>query len=438
MTYEESIQYLYNKLPLFSHMGRKAYKADLKNTLALCAYLDNPQNKIKTIHIAGTNGKGSTSHMLAAILKENGYKTGLYTSPHLKDFRERIRINGEMVSESFVAAFVEKMKKVSEEIEPSFFELTFVMALDYFASQKVDVAVIETGLGGRLDSTNVITPLLSVITNISFDHMDILGDTLPKIAAEKAGIIKPGVPVVIGEKSPETKTVFEEKARVENSPLIFAEEENEITSVNHGVKNMEVETVHKKTGKKNHYVLDLNALYQQKNLLTVLAALDFLKTHFTLKEENIKAALSNVKNLTGLHGRWEVIHEKPMIVLDVAHNEDGMKQLILQIRHSRFRNLHIVFGMVKDKDPDKVLVQLPASATYYFTKAQIPRALPENELQEKAGRYQLFGNAYADVNAALKEAKKNAASDDLIIVSGSVFVIAEVDISEHFPEIKNT
>jgi dihydrofolate synthase / folylpolyglutamate synthase len=413
---------------MFSHSGVKAYKADLKNTLALCNYLGNPQNKIKTIHVAGTNGKGSVSHILAAVLQENNYKTGLYTSPHLKDFRERIKINGNMIAESFVIDFVEKTKGISEEIKPSFFELTFVMSLDYFAEEKVDVAVIETGLGGRLDSTNVITPLLSIITNISFDHTDILGDTLGKIAYEKAGIIKPDIPVVIGETVEETKIVFEKKAKETNSKIIFAKKIFEILSSKYDVKYLDLEILNKKTKEKNNYTLDLNGIYQEKNILTVLTAIEILKNKFSFKEEKIKGALSKVKKLTGLFGRWDVIHENPTVALDVAHNEDGIKQLIKQINKSKFENLHIVFGMVKDKDLQKVLAQFPKNASFYFTKAHNPRALPEEELKEKAKQFQLTGDTFPDVNKALKSALDNASNNDLIVVCGSVFVIAEVKI----------
>ncbi|HET7118863.1 MAG TPA: folylpolyglutamate synthase/dihydrofolate synthase family protein [Hanamia sp.] len=428
MTYQESIHYLYNKLPMFSRSGAKAYKADLKNTILLCNYLGNPQNKIKTVHIAGTNGKGSVSHILSAIFQENGYKTGLYTSPHLKDFRERIKINGSMISESFIIDFVEKTKTISEEIKPSFFELTFVMALDYFAQQKVEVAVIETGLGGRLDSTNVITPLLSIITNISFDHKDILGDTLAKIAYEKAGIIKPRIPVVIGESISETRSVFEKKAKETKSEIFFAEKEYEIISSDYNIAHLDIEVLGKEKKEKNNYRLDLNGLYQNKNILSVLAALDVLKTHFPLKEEKIKSALSNVKKLTGLHGRWEVIHEEPTIVLDVAHNEDGIKQLINQINKSKFNKLHIVFGMVKDKDIEKVLEQFPENAIYYFTKAQNPRALPEEELLQRAQQFNLKGTSFSTVINAVKSAMDNSSAEDLIIVCGSVFVVGEVDL----------
>jgi len=427
LTYEESIHYLYDKLPMFSRSGAKAYKADLKNTLALCKYLDNPQNKIKTIHVAGTNGKGSVSHMLAAVFQENGYKTGLYTSPHLKDFRERIKINGKMISESFLIDFVQKMKTISEEIQPSFFELTFVMALEYFATEKVEVAIIETGLGGRLDSTNVITPLLSVITNISYDHKEILGDTLEKIAFEKAGIIKPTIPAVIGETVPETKPVFLNKAKETNSPLFFAEKKYRVISSKYYANHLDLTIVNNETNERNNYHLDLNGIYQEKNILSVITSLELLKKEFSLKEEKIKSALSQVKKLTGLCGRWEVIQEKPLVVMDVAHNEDGIKQLIRQIHQMKFNELHIVFGMVKDKEIEKVLEQFPKNARYYFTKAQNPRALPEEELQEKAKEYQLTGDTFPEVNMAVKSALANASEEDLIVVCGSVFVIAEVE-----------
>ena len=412
---------------MFSNSGAKAYKADLKNTLALCQFLGNPEDKIKTIHVAGTNGKGSVSHMLAAILQENGYKTGLYTSPHLKDFRERIKINGEMMAEAFLVDFVEKTKEISEEIKPSFFELTFVMALEYFAVENVDVAIIETGLGGRLDSTNVITPLLSVITNVSFDHMDILGDSLEKIAFEKAGIIKENIPVVVGEASSAIKLVFEKKALESHAPLFFAEEKYEIVSSHYETKSLQLKILNKKKNEEKLISLDLNGNYQKKNILTVLTALDLLQNNFSFEEEKTILALNNVKKLTGLFGRWEIIHEKPTVVLDVAHNEDGINQLIQQIKQIKFNHLHIIFGMVKDKEIKKVLCQFPKDAWYYFTKAQNPRALPEDELQNMAKEFDLSGETFSDVNKALKTALSKASTEDLIVVCGSVFVIAEVE-----------
>ena len=427
MTYDQTLHFLYEKLPLFSRTGAKAYKADLKNTLALCAFLGNPQDQIKTVHVAGTNGKGSTSHMLAAIMAQNGYKTGLYTSPHLKDFRERIKINGEMIPQDFVVSFVERTKDITEEISPSFFELTFAMALDYFAHEKVDIAIIETGLGGRLDSTNIIKPLLSVITNIGLDHVDILGDTLEKIAFEKAGIIKPETPVVIGQFTEETKPVFLKKAKETHSEITFARENYSILSAKDDHDFLNVDVISIETNTKENYLLDLGGLYQQNNLLTVLSAVEYLKDHFVLREKSIHAALANVKNLTGLHGRWEVINLQPKTVTDVAHNADGVSQLLQQISVASFRKLHLIFGMVKDKDIDKVLALLPEKAHYYFTNAQIPRALPAGELKEKAADHGLKGNEYPEVNSALKAAEKASSTEDLIVIFGSVFVVGEVE-----------
>lgn len=429
MNYQQALDYLYNQLPMYSRMGAKAFKADLKNTLALCSFLNNPQDKIKTIHIAGTNGKGSVSHMLSAVFMKNGYKTGLYTSPHLQDFRERIKLDGKMIPQQFVIDFLEKIKTIAEEIQPSFFELTFAMSLDYFASQKVEIAIIETGLGGRLDSTNIITPLLSIITNISMDHMDILGDTKEKIAYEKAGIIKTKVPVIIGESISETKIVFEKKAEETHSPIFFAKDFYKVNQVNYQTNRLEVKIYSEKEKKEKKFYLDLNGMYQQKNLVTVLSALDILKSHFFLKEEKIKEAFSQVKKLTNFHGRWEVIHQNPLVVLDVAHNEDGIRQVVQQISQSNFQQLHIVIGMVKDKDPHKILTQLPKNAQYYFTQAQMPRALNSFELKEKASHYQLTGNAYDSVNEALNAALKKLSSQDMLLIFGSVFIVGEVDES---------
>ena len=425
----KTLHYLYNKLPLYSNIGIKAYKADLNNTIALCNYLHNPEKKIKTIHIAGTNGKGSTSHMLASIFQQSGYKTGLYTSPHLKDFRERIKLNGEMISREFVIEFVEKTKIFSEAINPSFFELTFVMALEYFAKQKVDIAIIETGLGGRLDSTNVIIPEVSIITNIGFDHMDILGDTIEKIAIEKAGIIKQNVPVIIGETTAATKNIFKQIAKEKNAPIFFAEEEFEIISVVSVNETLQTELLHTGNGQTHNYTLDLGGFYQAKNLSAILATVDFLYNTYNLKEKNISNALRNVKDITGLHGRWEVIQKNPLIVLDVAHNIDGIQQLINQLKGMIYKKLHIVFGMVKDKEVDKILELLPKEAIYYFTKAQIPRALQENDLLQKAQIFKLKGFAFKEVNQALKAATDKASKEDMIIVCGSVFVVGEVDTS---------
>jgi len=417
---------------MFSRVGAIAYKEDLHNTIALCNALDNPQTKFKSIHIAGTNGKGSTSHMLAAILQQSGYKTGLYTSPHLKDFRERIKINGEMVSEAFVVEFVERTKKISEAIQPSFFELTVAMAFDYFVEQKVDITVIETGLGGRLDSTNIITPILSVITNIGYDHMNILGDTLEKIAYEKAGIIKPSVPVVIGEYINETRPVFENKATICYAPIHFAQEEYAINNIKAGNRQLNCDITSIAHHVTESFLLDLNGLYQAKNLRTVVCAEAILKEQgFTIPNEAEKYALANVKNLTGLQGRWDVIADKPMVVLDVAHNEDGIRQVLEQVNYfqqTQKKQVHFVIGMVKDKEVSKVLSLLPRDAIYYFTNAHIPRALSAVELQIKAGEFGLSGTTFDDANEAIISAKQQAGADDLIIVCGSVFLVGEVDV----------
>jgi dihydrofolate synthase/folylpolyglutamate synthase len=433
MTYQQTIEYLYQHLPMFSRIGAAAYKKDLHNTIELCTALDNPQQKFKSIHIAGTNGKGSTSHMLAAMLQQAGYKTGLYTSPHLKDFRERIKINGAWISEKFVIDFVERTKKISEEIQPSFFELTVAMAFDYFAQQKVDVAVIETGLGGRLDSTNIITPVLSVITNIGYDHMNLLGNTLPEIAFEKAGIIKPGVPVVIGEYLPETKNVFIEKAMACNAPIYFASDNFLITDIVSTVQALQCSVTDISNNITEKFTLDLNGLYQTKNLCTVLCAEGILTENgLVIKNEAEKFALANTKKLTGLHGRWDVITENPTVVLDVAHNEDGIRQVLKQTtdngQQTTERKIHFVIGMVKDKEVSKVLSLLPSDATYYFTHAHIPRAMDAAELQQKAAAFNLTGNYFENVNDAIAAAKQNAAITDLIVVCGSVFLVGEVDV----------
>ncbi len=433
MTYQQTIDYLYAQLPLFSRIGIAAYKEDLHNTIALCKALDDPHTKFKIIHVAGTNGKGSTSHMLAAMLQQAGYKTGLYTSPHLTDFRERIKINGEMVSEDFVIEFVQCTKEISDTVQPSFFELTVAMAFDYFAKEKVDIAVIETGLGGRLDSTNIITPLLSIITNIGYDHMNILGDTLEKIAYEKAGIIKPNVPVVIGEWLDETKPIFVDKAAQTNSPIYFAQEEYAVSNISSSTYQLQCDVTSMEHHITEHFTLDLNGIYQTKNLRTVLCAEGLLmQLGFTIPNKTEKFALANTKKLTGLHGRWDVIAEQPTIVLDVAHNEDGIRQLLVQLSviSDQFEHLHIVTGMVKDKDVDKVLSLLPKEAVYYFTNAHIPRALPAADLQTTAKEHGLHGKSYDDVNIAIAAAKQQAGINDLILVCGSVFLVGEVVMAD--------
>jgi dihydrofolate synthase/folylpolyglutamate synthase len=435
MNYEQTLAYLFEKLPMFSRVGAAAYKADLANTIRICQSLDQPQNKFKTVHIAGTNGKGSVSHMLAAIFHAAGYKTGLYTSPHLKDFRERIKVssNGEglqEISQQFIIDFTEKIKPLIAEIEPSFFEITVGMAFDYFRKSEVDIAIIETGLGGRLDSTNVVFPELSIITNIGMDHMNILGDSLEKIAGEKAGIIKEKTPVVIGEVLPQTISVFEATAKEKNAPLHIASKKRQ--AVDWKWKNHEliVEVAEEHVTDHKIFHLDLPGIYQLKNLLTVLESCYQLKLKgWNLQDEIIHKALRQVKKLTGLHGRWDIIHQYPTVVLDVAHNEDGINQLLEQIEVTDHHRLHLITGFVKDKEVDRVLSMLPKNAEYYFTQANIPRALESAMLLQKAEKHGLNGREYPDVNSALKEAIAVAGRNDLVVVCGSVFLVGEVQIN---------
>ncbi len=428
--YSETVEYLFSRLPMFSRIGPAAYKADLTNTIALCKALGDPQKKLKSIHIAGTNGKGSVSHMLAATLQTAGLKTGLYTSPHLKDFRERIKINGVMVEEEFVIDFTKRIQPIIDEIDPSFFEITVAMAFEYFVQQNVDIAVLEVGLGGRLDSTNIVTPELSIITNIGRDHMNLLGDTIEKIANEKAGIIKEGIPVIIGETLNETRPIFLEKASSLNAPIVFASEKYWVAdwkiqnhSLNVSVAESELDDSHKK------YQLDLTGLYQVKNLLVVIEAISQLhKAGWQVTPNHLHEALPQVKKLTGLHGRWEVVQQNPTVVFDVGHNEDGIKQIVQQLELTNFDFLHIVLGFVKDKEVASVVELLPKNATYYFTKAQIPRAMSEKELATLGKQAGLNGKAYYEVNFALKEALSKAQPNDLILVCGSVFLVGEVNI----------
>ncbi|HTL10754.1 MAG TPA: folylpolyglutamate synthase/dihydrofolate synthase family protein [Chitinophagaceae bacterium] len=428
MTYQQTLDYLFTKLPMYSRIGAAAFKEDLTNTIALCKALNNPQDKLRCIHVAGTNGKGSTSHMLAAVLQAAGYKTGLYTSPHLKDFRERIRIDGEWIKESFVVSFVEKIKPLVVSIEPSFFEITVAMAFDYFVQEQVDIAVIEVGLGGRLDSTNVITPLLSVITNIGWDHMQLLGNTLEKIAAEKAGIIKKGVPVILGEVLPQTKPVFTEKAAREAAELTLATDEWYVSDWHQLPSVLQVTVARKKDDERTVYETDLQGIYQLKNILTVLSAIKKLQQlGFTLPSPAIQKGLRYVKHSTGLHGRWDIIRRSPLLVLDVAHNEDGIRQLAEQLEITDHEDLHIIIGLVKDKEVSKVLSLLPKQAMYYFTKAQIPRALPEEQLAQEGAAAGLQGQHFSDVNTALQKAMMLAKKQDLVLVCGSVFVVGEAD-----------
>ena len=426
MNYQETLDYLYQQLPMFTRIGSAAYKKDLTNTIALCEVLGNPQKQIKTIHIAGTNGKGSSSHMLASILQEAGYKVGLYTSPHLKDFRERIRINGKMIAEQEVISFVEKYKEPFETIAPSFFEWTFALSLYYFKQQQVEIAVIETGLGGRLDSTNIITPELSIITNIGWDHMDMLGDTLPKIAFEKAGIIKPHVPVVIGEFNEETYPVFVEKAKSGNSPFVLASSVVDLLYFKSAYRFSAFDVSFRSGMIWKNLLCELPGIYQQKNICTVITAgLELMKLGYKITERNIRMGLEQVKSNTGLLGRWQILQQSPLMVADTGHNVDGLKYVVEQIKQQKYQHLHMVIGMVKDKDVDKVLALLPKEAEYYFTKAQLPRALDEKELQSKAIAFHLKGKTYESVSEAVKTAKANAKENDFIFIGGSTFIVAE-------------
>ncbi len=430
MNYQQTLDYLFTRLPMFSRIGVAAYKNDLTNTIRICEALGNPQAKFKSIHIAGTNGKGSTSHMLAAVLQTAGYKTGLYTSPHLKDFRERIKIDGIMCDEQFVIDFTKRVQPLIQEIEPSFFEITVAMAFEYFMVNKVDIAVIEVGLGGRLDSTNIITPELSIITNIGRDHMYLLGDTLEKIAWEKAGIIKQNVPVVIGEEIEETRNVFVEKATKAGTTLTFAQEERWVCDWTYEKNKLNVTVENHRSGERRTYHPDLTGLYQLKNILTVLESAHILKSlGWKLEEAHIAMGLSNVKRITGLMGRWEIIHQHPIIVLDVGHNEDGIQQIAEQLEISVFNQLHIVLGMVQDKEVNRVLSLLPKQAHYYFTQAQIPRALPVQQLALQAEELGLKGGEFTNVNEALQAAINHSTNEDLLLVCGSVFVVGEVEKS---------
>ncbi len=436
--YQNTIDYLYSRLPMFSRIGAAAIKNDLHNTQLICSFLGNPENKFKTIHVAGTNGKGSTSHMLAAIFQKAGYKTGLYTSPHLYDFRERIKVNGEMCNKEFVTSFTNRVKPLIEEIEPSFFEITVGMAFEYFATENCDIAIIETGLGGRLDSTNVIQPILSLITNIGWDHMALLGNTLQAIASEKAGIIKKETPIVISESIAETKSVFLGKAKLENASIYFSEDfieldafENNWNTASFSFSQPLVHLLNSPLFNEKFTIsCDLPGKYQAKNLKGVLVACQLLADMgWKLNSSVIQKALLEIKTSTGFMGRWECIQSSPRIILDVAHNEHGIKALLDQIATTPFEQLYIVTGMVKDKDIDAALSLLPKNANYYFTQSHLPRALASKELAEKATALGLKGEIYSDVNIALQTASAKATDKDLILVLGSVYLIAEIDRS---------
>ena len=425
LNYQQTLNYLYEKLPMFTRVGAVAYKVDIYNTVLFCNHLGNPEKKFKSIHVGGTNGKGSTSHMLAAILQKAGYKTGLYTSPHLKDFRERIKINGEMIAEHEVITFVAENRHLIEDISPSFFEATVALAFDYFAKQQVDIAIIEVGLGGRLDSTNIISPEISVITNISYDHMNILGNTLIEIAGEKAGIIKEKTPVVIGEFQEEVAKVFIAKAEEKNAPIFFASKEWEI-SESKVIDLKRIATLHHADRILN-LEFDLTGSYQLKNVKTVLTAVDQIRLKgFEIKDEDIQSALSQVKKLTGLMGRWQILNQEPLIICDTGHNEDGIKEVLKNIEATPHQNLFMVIGMVKDKEITKILSLLPKNAEYFFCSPAMPRAKPAEELMQEALAFNLKGEAYTSIKSALIAAKNKATPQDLIFIGGSTFVVAEV------------
>jgi dihydrofolate synthase/folylpolyglutamate synthase len=434
-SYAAVISYLYSRLPMFSRLGAIAIKADLINTEKFCAHLSEPHKKFKSLHIGGTNGKGSSSHMLAAILQTAGYKTGLYTSPHLKNFRERIRINGEMISEQDVLEFVNNNYEFIEGIEPSFFEATVAMAFNHFAINEVDIAIIEVGLGGRLDSTNVINPELSLISNIGYDHMNILGNTLQLIAGEKAGIIKKGAPVVISQQQSEVADIFLKKAAEQQSKIIFASEEWSI-EMSSSQQNLP-EFLKLDIRQRNDTIpacfsfteieLDLTGTYQLKNLGGVLSAVKQLrKLDYEISDQNIIEALRQVKALTGLMGRWQMLQEAPLVICDTGHNEDGIREVMKNIEQSSYNRLHMVIGMLGDKDSSGILKMLPEEATYYFCQPDLPRAKPAIELRDEANTYNLHGEYYSSVGDALDAAKKSANKNDLIFVGGSTFVVAEV------------
>lgn len=427
-TYSETLEWLYAALPMFTRMGAAAIKKDLTNTLELCKLAGNPETSFRSIHIAGTNGKGSVAHMLAAIFQCEGYKTGLYTSPHLKDFRERIRINGQMISEEEVVDFVNCYKHDFERIKPSFFEMTVMMAFDYFAKNQVDIAIVETGLGGRLDSTNVIIPELSIITNIGWDHKDMLGDTLQKIAGEKAGIIKKNVPVLIGENSPETDTVFIETAEITEAPIYFAADLIAVESFVSSQSKAEIKVRVKSETATKSFTSQLAGNYQQQNIRTVLAAVELVnqKGKFPLSQEALIQGLANTTSLTGLMGRWQVLKAKPLVVADVAHNVDGIQRVMGQVNELNPTRLHLVIGMVKDKDIEAVLCLLPEDAVYYFCNASIPRALPAETLQQQAAKLNRIGNAYSSPINALTSAEQQVKDGEMVLVCGSIFTVAEV------------
>ncbi len=430
MNYKQTLEYLYEQLPMYHRVGPQAYKADLGNTLALCRMLDDPHRSFPSVHITGTNGKGSVSHMLASVLQEAGYRTGLYTSPHLKDFRERIRVNGKMIGKRSVTTFIRQYRSRFESIRPSFFELTVAMAFDHFRRESVDVAVIEVGLGGRLDSTNIITPLVSVITNVSFDHMQLLGDTLEKIASEKAGIIKPGIPVVVGESQPESLPVFLQRAEALGSTVCIADRVYRATFRRREKEPGSaclVDVIRQGKPFLEGIESPLAGIYQQKNIQTLLAVCEILEPlGLPTGKKPVRKGIAGVIRNTGLAGRWQTLSHRPLTICDTGHNEGGLREILAQIDLTPHRRLHFVMGVVNDKHLAPILDMLPRDADYYFCRPDIPRGLDAGELQRQAREAGLHGDLYPSVGEALEEARRAAGPDDLVFVGGSTFVVAEV------------
>jgi len=428
MEYGEVIRYLYDMLPMYQRIGNSAIKKDLKNTRKLCKLLGHPQEKFRSIHVAGTNGKGSSSHMLASILAQSGYKTGLYTSPHLKHFNERIKVNGLPVSEKYIVAFVESIKPVIEDIKPSFFELTVAMAFDYFAHENVDLAVIEVGLGGRLDSTNIVNPEVSLITNISYDHQEMLGETLEEIAAEKGGIIKKKIPVVVGEKDRATYSVFKKIARKRKSPLVFAADQYKVKSSGNDERGQEINVRDLEKEESSNYILETPGLTQLKNIPGVLAVIDKLTDQgYGISEKDIKHGLEHYQKATGLKGRWQILNARPQVIADIAHNQAGLENIIQQLLKLEYNTLYCILGFMKEKDIGKILPLFPKNAEYVFCQPKVPRAMDVKWLALQAALYNLDGSVIPDVNEALRVVLGKSSDGDIIFVGGSTFVVSELE-----------
>jgi len=431
MKYSEILDYLYNQLPMFHRVGPAAYKANLNNTLALSKHFNYPEHNFKAIHIAGTNGKGSTAHIIASVLQEKGLKTGLCTSPHLVDFRERVKINGEMISKEYICEFVNNNFKFFNEINPSFFELTIALTFKYFSDQKIDIAVVETGMGGRLDSTNIIKPLISIITNISLDHTNLLGTNIKQIAQEKAGIIKPNAPAIIGQTQHSISKIFSDKAHNNNSPIYFADQNYKVTPISDNkekhISQYNYDVINK-FGNKNTLKAGLGGNYQANNIATALQCFELLNSHHQINilEEQVKNGLKNIIKNTGLKGRWQIIGKQPLTICDTGHNTEAIKLIVDNLKKLPYKKLHIVIGMMNDKNIEDILLLLPNDALYYFTNAQTPRAIKSETLKDKAKQFNLKGNGFNTVKKALNNARINAEKDDIIFIGGSNFVVAEV------------